>query len=76
MLFNKLALLHIKMQIESRTYEAKDEAQVVQLWTDCGIVVPGNNPYRVTLRENLMYKRNYSWAAVSKKNRGYYHGWI
>jgi ribosomal protein S18 acetylase RimI-like enzyme len=32
------------MTIEIRPYEPCDEIQVVQLWTDCGLVVPWNNP--------------------------------
>ena len=34
------------MEIEIRQYEANDEEHVVQLWTDCGLVVPWNNPHR------------------------------
>ncbi|WP_319521121.1 GNAT family acetyltransferase [uncultured Desulfosarcina sp.] len=33
------------MQIEIRQYEDSDEKQVVQLWTECGLVVPWNNPH-------------------------------
>jgi ribosomal protein S18 acetylase RimI-like enzyme len=34
------------MPLEIRPYESSDERQVVKLWTDCGLVVPWNNPYR------------------------------
>jgi ribosomal protein S18 acetylase RimI-like enzyme len=34
------------MVIEIRPYESRDETQVIQLWTDCGLVVPWNNPQR------------------------------
>ena len=35
------------MRIEIRPYESSsDEMQVVQLWTDCGLAVPWNNPHR------------------------------
>ncbi len=34
------------MNIKIRSYEAKDEASVIQLWTDCELVVPWNNPHR------------------------------
>jgi len=34
------------MPIEIRPYESSYERQVVQLWTDCGLVVPWNNPHR------------------------------
>jgi ribosomal protein S18 acetylase RimI-like enzyme len=32
--------------IEIRPYKPGDETQVVQLWIDCGLVVPWNNPHR------------------------------
>jgi len=31
------------MKIEIRPYKLSDEIAVVQLWTDCGLVVPWNN---------------------------------
>ena len=34
------------MPIEIRSYERSDEKQVVQIWTDCGLVVPWNNPHQ------------------------------
>ena len=34
------------MHLEIRPYAPSDEEDVVQLWTDCGLVVPWNNPYR------------------------------
>jgi len=34
------------MKIAIRPFEPPDEAAVVQLWTDCGLVVPWNNPER------------------------------
>ena len=30
--------------IEIRTYKEADESQVIQIWTDCGLVVPWNDP--------------------------------
>jgi ribosomal protein S18 acetylase RimI-like enzyme len=33
------------MPIKIRPYEPGDVTQVVQLWTDCGLVVPWNNPH-------------------------------
>jgi len=30
--------------MDIRQYEPRDEESVVQLWTDCGLVVPWNNP--------------------------------
>lgn len=32
--------------MEIRPYQPGDEASVVRLWTDCGLVVPWNNPHR------------------------------
>ena len=34
------------MTIEIKPYKPSDEESVVQLWTDCGLVVPWNNPQR------------------------------
>ena len=34
------------MPIKIRQFEASDEIQVVQLWTECGLAVPWNNPHR------------------------------
>jgi len=32
--------------MDIRRYEPRDEKSVVQLWTDCGLVVPWNDPRR------------------------------
>jgi len=32
--------------MEIRPFETRDEDAVVQLWKDCGLVVPWNNPHR------------------------------
>jgi len=34
-----------------RPYECSDEVPVVQLWTDCGLIVPWNAPHRDILRK-------------------------
>ena len=34
------------MPIKIRPYRSGDQMQVVQLWTNCGLVVPWNNPRR------------------------------
>jgi ribosomal protein S18 acetylase RimI-like enzyme len=34
------------MDVEIRPYRAADEEEVVQLWHDCGLVVPWNDPRR------------------------------
>jgi ribosomal protein S18 acetylase RimI-like enzyme len=42
--------------IEIRPFEPGDTAAVVQLWTDCGLVVPWNDPYR-DIRRKLKVQR-------------------
>jgi ribosomal protein S18 acetylase RimI-like enzyme len=34
------------MKMEMRPYKPQDEEAVVQLWRDCGLVVPWNDPHR------------------------------
>jgi ribosomal protein S18 acetylase RimI-like enzyme len=34
------------MTMDIRQYESRDEESVVRLWTECGLVVPWNNPRR------------------------------
>ena len=34
------------MKMEIRPFDPSDEESVVQLWTDCGLVAPWNNPHR------------------------------
>ena len=34
------------MKIEIRPFDPSDEDSVIQLWTDCGLVAPWNNPHR------------------------------
>jgi len=34
------------MEMEIRTYRSEDEAAAVQLWRDCNLVVPHNDPHR------------------------------
>jgi ribosomal protein S18 acetylase RimI-like enzyme len=34
------------MKMEVRPFDPSDEAAVVQLWRDCGLVVPWNNPHK------------------------------
>jgi ribosomal protein S18 acetylase RimI-like enzyme len=34
------------MMLEIRPFEIGDEEAVVQLWTDCGLVVPWNDPHK------------------------------
>ena len=39
------------MPIKIRPYRSGDQMQVVQLWTNCGLVVPWNNPRRAIQRK-------------------------
>ena len=32
--------------VEIRAYQSSDEEAVIQLWQDCGLVVPWNDPYK------------------------------
>ena len=34
------------MKMKIRAFQPRDEESVVQLWTDCGLVVPWNDPHR------------------------------
>jgi len=34
------------MKIEIRPFDTTDEDFVVELWSDCGLIAPWNNPYR------------------------------
>jgi ribosomal protein S18 acetylase RimI-like enzyme len=34
------------MKMEIRSYTPRDEISVIRLWTDCGLVVPWNDPRR------------------------------
>ena len=71
------------MVIEIRPYESGDETQVVQLWIDCGLVVPWNNPQRDILRklkiQPEMFLVGYSnGKIVATVMAGYdgHRGWI
>jgi len=46
-----------------RPYKSGDEKDVIQLWTDCGLVVPQNNPLRDIKRK---LKINPEWFLVGE----------
>jgi ribosomal protein S18 acetylase RimI-like enzyme len=46
-----------------RPYKSSDEKMVIQLWTDCGLVVPQNNPIRDIKRK---LKVNPEWFLVGE----------
>jgi len=66
-----------------RPYQSSDEKEVVQLWIDCGLVVPHNNPIRDIERKRRV---NPEWFLVGEFNgeiiascmAGYngHRGWI
>lgn len=39
------------MKMEIRPFDTRDEAAVVRLWKDCGLVVPWNDPYKDVQRK-------------------------
>ena len=53
------------MNIEIRPYAEGDEAAVVQLWADCGLVVPWNDP-RKDIQRKLKVQRE--WFLVGCLN--------
>lgn len=69
--------------MEIRPYDRNDEDSVVQLWNDCGLVVPWNNPRRDILRK-LKVQPEMFLVACSKSQiiatvmAGYdgHRGWI
>lgn len=69
--------------IRIRAYEPEDESSVIQLWLDCGLTVPHNNPLRDIERKLSI---NPEWFLVGEMNNkilatcmaGYegHRGWI
>jgi ribosomal protein S18 acetylase RimI-like enzyme len=71
------------MPIEIRSYERSDETQVVQLWTDCGLVVPWNNPHhdiqrKIDVQPELFLVGCLADKIVATVMAGYdgHRGWI
>jgi ribosomal protein S18 acetylase RimI-like enzyme len=71
------------MSMDIRQYEPRDEESVVQLWTDCGLVVPWNNPRRDIQRKLKMQADMFLVACVERRvvatvMAGYdgHRGWI
>ena len=69
--------------MEIRPYQESDESSVVQLWTDCGLVVPWNNP-RLDIDRKLKVQRemflvgSINGSVVATVMAGYdgHRGWI
>lgn len=51
------------MNTDIRPYTSGDEAAVVQLWRDCGLVVPWNDPHK-DIRRKLRVQRD--WFLVGR----------
>ena len=71
------------MMIEVRPYKKSDEKQVIQLWTDCGLIVAWNNPYRDIQRKlhvqpELFLVGRLAGKIVTTVMAGYegHRGWI
>jgi ribosomal protein S18 acetylase RimI-like enzyme len=71
------------MTIEIRPYQTRDEAAVVRLWTDCGLVVSWNNPRRdirrkLEVQADLFLVASLDGRIVATVMAGYdgHRGWI
>lgn len=69
--------------LEIRSYEEFDELQVIQIWNDCGLIVPWNDP-KVDIRRKLAVQRHLFLVGCADGNviatvmAGYegHRGWI
>jgi ribosomal protein S18 acetylase RimI-like enzyme len=71
------------MKVEIRPFEPHDEELVVHLWTDCGLVVPWNDPHRDIQRKLRMQPEMFLVACsdgqiIATVMAGYdgHRGWI
>ena len=71
------------MSIEIRPFDLSDENGVVQLWTDCGLVVPWNDPHRdirrkLKVRPDLFLVGRSDGRIIATVMAGYdgHRGWI
>ncbi len=71
----------IKMDI--RPYQTEDEGAVVQLWTDCGLVVPWNDPHhditrKMSVQADMFLVAHADGQLVASVMAGYdgHRGWI
>ena len=51
-----------------RSYQDSDREAVIQLWRDCGLVVPWNDPEKDVQRK-LASSERCSWSACSATGR-------
>ena len=69
--------------MEIRSFKPQDEEPVVQLWIDCGLVVPWNNPHKdirrkLKVRPDLFLVAHESNRIIATVMAGYegHRGWI
>ncbi len=71
------------MEIEIRLFEPRDETSVIHLWTECGLVVPWNNPHHDIRRKRKVQPEMFLVGCLDGKiiatvMAGYdgHRGWI
>ena len=71
------------MDLIIRKYEEKDEEQVVNLWEQCNLIVPQNDPHedikkKIEFQPNLLFVGTVNDEVVSSIMVGYegHRGWI
>jgi len=71
------------MKMEIRPFDPSDEESVVQLWTECGLVVPWNNPYcdiqrKLKIQPELFLVACLDGQTIATVMAGYdgHRGWI
>ena len=71
------------MDLDIRPFDLADEDAVVQLWTDCGLVVPWNDPHRdiqrkLAVQAELFLVGRLEGRIVASAMAGYdgHRGWI
>ena len=71
------------MDLIIRKYEEKDEEQVVNLWEQCNLIVPQNDPHedikkKIEFQPNLLFVGTVNDEVVSSIMVGYegHRGWV
>lgn len=71
------------MDLIIRKYEEKDEEQVVNLWNQCNLIVPQNNPHedikkKIEFQPNLFFVGTVNDEVIASIMVGYegHRGWI
>ena len=73
----------MNMEIEIRQFDKTDEDTIVQLWTDCGLVVPWNDPHqdiqrKLGVQAEFFLVGCYNDQIIASVMAGYdgHRGWI